>query len=272
MMAKTALVTGASSGIGKMVARELSAAGFQVYAAARRVDRMEDLKAEGITPVSLDLTVDDSIRACVDEVLDSAGRIDVLVNNAGYGSYGAIEDVPLAEGRRQFDVNLFGMARLIQLVTPTMRERHYGKIVNVSSMGGKIWTKFGGWYHAAKYAVEGLSDCLRMELGPFGIDVIVVEPGGIKTDWGIIAANNLKKTSSGGAYAEMANKAADGMIKNYSGNLLSKPELLAKTVRKAVTCRRPRTHYLIGFGAKPMVWTHKLFGDRVFDWVIRNFS
>ena len=200
---------------------------------------MEDLKAEGIKPVSLDLTVDDSIRACVDEVLRSAGRIDVLVNNAGYGSYGAIEDVPLEEGRRQFDVNLFGMARLIQLVTPAMREQHYGKIVNISSMGGKIWTKFGGWYHATKYAVEGLSDCLRMELRPFGIDVIVVEPGGIKTDWGIIAANNLKKTSSGGAYAEMANKAADGMIKNYSGNMRSKPELIAKTVRKAITKRRP---------------------------------
>ncbi len=111
-----------------------------------------------------------------------------------------------------------------------------------------------------------------MELRSFGIDVIVVEPGGIKTDWGIIAANNLKKTSSGGAYAEMANKAADGMIKNYSGNMLSKPELITKTVRKAITKRRPRTRYLIGFGAKPMVWTHKIFGDRVFDWVIKNFS
>ena len=167
---------------------------------------------------------------------------------------------------------LFGMARLIQLVTPTMRKNHYGKIVNISSMGGKIWTKFGGWYHATKYAVEGLSDCLRIELKPFAIDVIVIEPGGIKTDWGIIAANNLKKTSASGAYADMANKAADGMIKNYSGNMLSKPELIAKTVRKAVTKRRPRTRYLIGFGAKPMVWTHKFFGDRVFDWVIKNFS
>lgn len=271
-MEKVALVTGASSGIGKMVARELKDAGFQVYAAARRVDHMNDLKGEGIIPVSLDLTKDDSIYACVKQVLTAAGRIDVLVNNAGYGSYGAIEDVPLEEGRRQFEVNLFGMARLIQLITPTMREQHYGKIVNISSMGGKIWTKFGGWYHATKYAVEGLSDCLRMELKPFGIDVIVVEPGGIKTDWGIIAANNLKKTSANGAYAEMANKAADGMIKNYSGNMLSKPELIAKTVRKAVTKRRPRTRYLIGFGAKPMVWTHKIFGDRMFDWVIKNFS
>lgn len=196
----------------------------------------------------------------------------MLVNNAGYGSYGATEDVPLEEGRRLFDVNLFSMARLIQLVTPAMRKNHYGKIVNISSMGGKIWTKFGGWYHATKYAVEGLSDCLRMELQPFGIDVVVVEPGGIKSDWGLITAENLKKTSTNGAYAEMANKAADGMIKNYSGDLLSKPALIAKTVRKAVTKRRPRMRYLVGFGAKPMVWTHRLFGDRVFDWVLRTFS
>lgn len=272
MMAKAALVTGASSGIGRMVAQELKNAGFQVYAAARRVDRMADLEKDGITPVALDLTKDESIIACVNTVLSKEKSIDVLVNNAGHGSYGAIEDVPLEEGRRQFDVNLFGMARLIQLVTPTMRKNHYGKIVNISSMGGKIWTKFGGWYHATKYAVEGLSDCLRIELEPFGIDVIVVEPSGIKTDWGIIAAENLKKTSANGAYAEIANKAADGMIKNYSGNLLSGPELIAKTVRKAVTKRRPRTRYLIGFGAKPMVWTHKIFGDRVFDWGIKNFN
>lgn len=271
-MKKTALVTGASSGIGKMVAEELQMSGFKVYAAARRVDKMSDLKASGIIPIALDLTKDESIVECVNSILSKEKSIDVLINNAGYGSYGAIEDVPLEEGRRQFDVNLFGMARLIQLVTPAMRKNHYGKIVNISSMGGKIWTKFGGWYHATKYAVEGLSDCLRMELKPFGIDVIVVEPGGIKTDWGIIAAKNLRKTSANGAYAEMANKAADGMIKNYSGNMLSKPELIAKTVRKAVTKRRPRTRYLVGFGAKPMVLTHKIFGDRVFDWVIKNFS
>lgn len=272
IMAKTALVTGASSGIGRMVAQELKSAGFKVYAAARRVERMADLEKEGITPIALDLTDEKSISECVNTILSKEKSIDVLVNNAGYGSYGAIEDVPLSEGRRQFDVNLFGMARLIQLVTPAMRRNHYGKIVNISSMGGRIWTKFGGWYHATKYAVEGLSDCLRMELKPFGIDVIVVEPGGIKTDWGIIAAENLKKTSANGAYAEMANEAAEGMIKNYSGNMLSKPELIARTVRKAVTKRRPRTRYLVGFGAKPMVWTHKIFGDRVFDWVIKKFS
>lgn len=272
MMNKIALVTGASSGIGAMTARELSKAGFTVYAAARRVDKMQELKKDGIRPVELDLTKEESVLKCVETILHEAGRIDVLVNNAGYGSYGAIEDVPMEEARRQFEVNLFGMARLIQLVTPSMRENNYGKIINVSSMGGKIWTKFGGWYHATKFAVEGFSDCLRLELAPFGIDVVVVEPGGIKTDWGIIAANHLKETAKGGAYEQYANKAADGMIKNYSGNMLAKPELIAKTIKKAVIRKRPRTRYLVGFMAKPMVITQKIFGDRVYDWVIKTFS
>ena len=205
-MAKVALVTGASSGIGKMIAQELKSAGFRVYAAARRVDRMADLEKEGIVPIALDLTEDESIAACVNSILSAEKHIDVLVNNAGYGSYGTIEDVPMEEARRRFDGNLFGTARLIQLAVPAMRENHAGKIVSISLMGGKIWMKFGGWYHATKYAVEGLSDCLRMEPNPFGIDVIVAEPGGVKTDWGIIAANNLKKTL------------ADGMIRNYSRN------------------------------------------------------
>lgn len=271
-MNKIALVTGASSGIGAMTAKELAKNGYTVYAAARRIDRMEELKKDGIRPISLDLTNEESMVQCVQQIRKEAGRIDVLVNNAGYGSYGAIEDVPMEEARRQFDVNLFGMARLIQLVTPAMRENHYGKIVNISSMGGKIWTRFGGWYHATKFAVEGFSDCLRMELAPFGIDVVVVEPGGIKTDWGIIAANHLKETSKGGAYELYAKKAADGMIKNYSGNMLTSPEVIARTVRKAVMKNRPCTRYLVGFMAKPMVLTQKLFGDRVYDWVIRNFS
>lgn len=270
-MNKVALVTGASSGIGAMTAKELAKNGYIVYAAARRLDKMEELKKDGIKPVSLDLTKEDSMVQCVQSILNEAGKIDVLVNNAGYGSYGAIEDVPMEEARRQFDVNLFGMARLIQLVTPSMRENHYGKIINISSMGGKIWTKFGGWYHATKFAVEGLSDFLRMELAPFDIDVVVVEPGGIKTEWGIIAANNLKKTSQDGAYATLANEAADGMIKVYSGKL-TEPEKIAKVIKKAVIAKRPKTRYLTGFMAKPMVFTQRVFGDRVYNWVIKNFS
>ena len=268
-----ALITGATSGIGREMAKILAARGVDLIIASRDEKKMKSLAKRlpvAVRTIAVDLSKAEDCYRLYDAV--KAEEIDILINNAGYGSYGAIENVPMEEAKRQFDVNLFGMARLIQYVTPYMRENHYGKIINVSSMGGKIWTKFGGWYHATKFAVEGFSDCLCMELKPFGIDVVVVEPGGIKTDWGIIAAENLKKTSANGTYAEAANKAADGMIKDYSGNMLSKPELIAKTVRKAVTKRRPRTHYLIGFGAKPMVLTHKIFGDRMFDWVIRNFS
>jgi NAD(P)-dependent dehydrogenase (short-subunit alcohol dehydrogenase family) len=272
MSQKVALITGASSGIGKEAAIELKNQGFMVYAAARRIDKMQDLAAKGIHPILLDVTDDESMVHCINEILKKEHRIDVLVNNAGYGSYGAVEDVPLEEARRQMEVNVFGLARMIQLVVPSMRKNQFGKIVNVSSMGGKIWTKFGGWYHATKFAVEGLSDCLRLELEPFGIDVIVVEPGGIKTDWGIIAAENLKKVSANGSYSQAANKAAVGMIKNYTGNQLSKPKLIARTIAKAVTVKRPKTRYLVGFMAKPMVFMKNVFGDRAYDRIIKMFS
>ena len=163
--------------------------------------------------MSLDVTDEESMVNCVREILDKEGRIDVLVNNAGYGSYGAVEDVSMEEARRQVEVNLFGLARMTQLVLPSMRQNKYGKIINISSMGGKVWTSFGAWYHATKFAVEGFSDCLRLEVEPFGIDVIVVEPGGIATDWGVIAAEKLRTASAKGAYKEAANKSADNMVK-----------------------------------------------------------
>ena len=208
---KTALVTGASSGIGKSTVELLLSNGATVYAAARRVEKMSDLEKLGAHLVAMDVTDEESVVSGINSILEKEGSIDILVNNAGYGSYGAIEDVPIDEARRQFEVNIFGLARLTQLVLPKMRENRYGKIVNISSMGGKIYTPFGGWYHATKHALEGFSDCLRLESEPFGIDVIIVEPGGIATPWGAIAAENLKKTSGRGAYAEVANKAADGM-------------------------------------------------------------
>ena len=187
-MNKTAFVTGASAGIGEAAARALLAAGYRVFAGARRLDRMAELAAAGATLLKLDLTDDASIVAAVNAIKSEAGRIDVLVNNAGYGSYGALEDVPLSEGRRQFEVNVFGLARLCQLVLPMMRAQKSGKIVNITSIGGKIWEPLGGWYHATKFAVEGLSDCLRVEVARFGIDVIVIEPGAIRTEWASMRA------------------------------------------------------------------------------------
>jgi NADP-dependent 3-hydroxy acid dehydrogenase YdfG len=201
-MGRTAFVTGASAGIGEATARALLAAGYRVFAGARRLDRMAGLAAAGATLIKLDLTDDASIVAAVNTIKNAAGRIDVLVNNAGYGSYGALEDVPLDEGRRQFEVNVFGLARLCQLVLPMMSAQKSGKIVNVTSIGGKIWEPLGAWYHATKFAVEGLSDCLRVEAAPFGVDVIVIEPGAIRTEWAGIARDGLLQMSGGSAYAE----------------------------------------------------------------------
>ena len=269
---KVALVTGASSGIGKETALELSKRGFIVYGAARRTDKMKDLAAKGIHTLPLDVTNDESMVGCVNGILAKEGRIDVLVNNAGYGSYGAIEDVPMEEAHRQIEVNVFGLARMTQLVLPGMRKNKYGKIVNISSVGGRVWTPFGGWYHATKFAVEGFSSCLRMEVEPFGIDVIVIEPGGIATDWGVLAGENLKKASAKGAYAQNANKAADSLIKNYQGSRLSKPDVIAKAIGEAVTVRKPKTRYLVGSFAGMMVFINRLLGDRGYDRFIKRLS
>lgn len=198
MTAPVALVTGASSGIGDATARRLLELGYRVYAVARRRDRMSGLADLGVVTVSADLTDDAAMVALVDRILAEAGRIDVLVNNAGYGSYGALEEVPLTEARRQLEVNVFALARFTQLVLPSMRERRQGTIVNISSMGGKFGEPLGAWYHASKYAVEGLSDSIRAELAPHGIDVVVIEPGAIRTEWGGIAAAGLLDRSGSG--------------------------------------------------------------------------
>lgn len=271
MSSRVAIVTGASSGIGEAVARALLAEGFTVYAVARRVERMAPLAADGVRTVRADVTDDASLTALVDQVMAEAGRIDVLVNNAGYGSYGAVEDVPLAEARRQFDVNIFGLARLTQLVLPHLRAQGSGRIINVSSMGGRIYEPLGGWYHATKFALEGLSDSMRMELAPLGIDVVVIQPGAIKTEWAGIAADSLVETSGHGAYADQATagarllRAADGP--NARG---SDAAVVAGAVVTAATARRPRTRYAVGLGAKPLILARRVLSDRGFDLVMRQ--
>ena len=267
---KIALITGASSGIGESAALLLKNEGYTVYGAARRTEKMHHLKDKGINILPLDITDDDSIKNCVNKIVEKEGRIDILVNNAGYGSYGAVEDVPLEEARRQFEVNIFGLARITQLVLPKMRENNFGRIINISSMGGKVYTPFGAWYHATKHALEGWSDSLRLEVKPFGIDVVVVEPGGIKTPWGQIAADNLRKTSGTGAYAKRAMKAADGTEKMYTSNRLSHPDVIGKVILKAAKAKRPKTRYAKGMGAKISIFIRKWFGDRIFDRVITN--
>jgi NAD(P)-dependent dehydrogenase (short-subunit alcohol dehydrogenase family) len=267
---KVALVTGASSGIGAQTAVKLRSAGFTVYGAARRVERMADLAAEGVQVLAMDVTDVGSIIAGVDRIIAESGRVDVLVNNAGYGSYGAIEDVPLAEARAQFEVNVFGAAELIRRVLPPMRAQRSGTIVNITSMGGRIHTPLGGWYHATKFALEALSDCLRVEVGPFGIDVVVIEPGSIRTEWGKIAADKLRDVSGSGPYAALAGKIALSLEATSGPNarMVSPPSRIADTVVRAATARRPRTRYAVGAGAKPLIFLRGALPDRAFDRLI----
>ena len=270
MSNKVALVTGGSSGIGEATALKLQELGYTTYAAARRVERMEHLTTTGIRPLAMDVTDDESMQSGVEQILAEEGRIDVLVNAAGYGSYGALEDVPLSEARNQVEVNLFGAARLTQLVLPRMRDQRSGTIVNITSMGGKIYTPLGAWYHATKHALEALSDCLRMELKSFGIDVVVIEPGGIRTEWPGIAAEKVRAVSGTGPYAPQGNAVADSLASESTRRRSSPPELIAKTIGKAVTARRPKTRYAAGYGAKPMIFLHDVLPDRAFDAFIRR--
>ena len=232
-MKKVILLTGASSGIGYQTVESLAKEGHVVYGAARRTEKMETLKQFGVKPMYLDVTDEESIKSAIDTIIGNEGRIDVLINNAGYGSYGAIEDVEINEARRQFEVNLFGLARLVQLVLPHMRKQKSGRIINISSMGGRMTSYFGGWYHATKYALEAFSDALRMEVTDFGIDVSLIEPGGIKTDWGNIAADKLANSAKGGAYEKEAMKTAKGMKKLFKTFFDKEVEKFDKTMVSA---------------------------------------
>jgi NAD(P)-dependent dehydrogenase (short-subunit alcohol dehydrogenase family) len=268
MPSPVALVTGASSGIGEATAQRLHGLGYVVYGMARRMDRMTALAELGVRTLAVDVTDEQSTSAAVEQVVAEHGRVDVLVNNAGYGSYGALEDVPLSEARYQFEVNVFGLARLTQLVLPHMRRRGSGRIINVSSIGGKIYEPLGDWYHAAKFAVEGLSDSLRVELRPFGVDVVIIEPGAIRTEWGAISAQKLRQASIGTAYQEQAAMMA-AVLESFSA-LASPPTVIADTIARAVTARRPRTRYVAGRGARTIITARQVLPDRAFDALITS--
>jgi NAD(P)-dependent dehydrogenase (short-subunit alcohol dehydrogenase family) len=265
MSDKTALITGASSGIGEATALKLGELGYTVYAGARRVERMSHLANRGIRTRAVDVTDDDSMVPLVEAILAETGRIDVLINNAGYGLYGALEDVPIEEARRQFDVNLFGLARLTQLVLPQMRAQHNGYIVNVSSMGGKIWEPLGSWYHASKFAVEGLSDSLRVEVAEFGIKVVIIQPGTIRSEWSGIAADQLEATSANTAYARQTKVMAAVLRGVDHMRLASGPQVVAEAIAKAVQSPKPRTRYVVGGGARGILLAERILPDRGFD-------
>lgn len=261
---KVALVTGASAGIGKAIVRRLLADGLTVYGAARRVDQMQDIRAQGAQVLALDVTDEASMQAAIATLLEAEGRIDVLVNNAGYGSYGAVEDVPLSEARRQFEVNVFGLVRLSQLVLPAMRVARSGMIVNISSMGGRIWTPIGGWYHASKHALEMVSNALRVETRPFGLHVVLVQPGRIKSEWSDIAADNLLASATGSAYARQITAWAR-TLRNGGG---ASPDVVAAAVSRAVRSPKPRHRYATPADAKLLIFLHWLLPERAWEGLV----
>ena len=258
---KVILVTGASSGIGKEAAVLLAGAGHKVYGAARRTAQIP----EGVTPLYLDISDEASIDAALETLLREEGRLDVLVNNAGYGYFGALETVPLEEGRKQMDVNLFGMVSLTRRVIPVMRSQGTGRIVNVSSVAGRMCFCFGGWYNISKYAVEAFSDVLRMETKPFGTQVVIIEPGWAQTEWGLIAAAHLRESSAGTIYEDMAEGEASLLAYAFGHLRFPSPMGVAKAVVKASLSRRPRLRYHPGGGGVALLVLRKLLPARVWD-------
>lgn len=265
---KVILVTGASSGMGKVTADELIKEGHTVYCAARSVEKMKDLENIGGKILKMDVSENQSLKSGVGQIIAAEGKIDVLWNNAGFGLYGPVEEISIDKARYQFEVNLFGLAELTQLVLPHMRKQNSGLIINTSSMGGKIYTPLGAWYHATKHAVEGWSDCLRLELKEFGINVVVLEPGLIDTGFTAGVEHHFAPESMNGAYKRIVqgvlNSASSGSMK------MSSPMVIAKTVKKIVNAKKPKTRYLVGKMAKPLVRIRNLFGDKIYDKVIMS--
>ena len=273
-VSKAVLITGCSTGIGRATAERLAGKGHTVYATARRLESIADLEKKGCRLLALDVTQEDSMRAAVARVEEDEGAVGALVNNAGYSQSGAIEDVPMEQVRRQFETNVFGLIRMCQLVLPGMRRQHYGRIVNVSSMGGRLVFPGGGIYHATKHAVEAVSDALRFEVKGFGIGVSIIEPGLIKTQFGETAVGSIHEaTSDDGPYAKFNQAVAASTANAYGGamsRLAAPPDSVARAVQRAITSRRPRPRYVITLGARVMLAAHGLLPARGWDAMMRS--
>ncbi|MFB9660425.1 oxidoreductase [Glycomyces mayteni] len=263
MEPRVCLITGASSGIGLAAALDLAAAGHTVYGAARRVPNMEPIVAAGGHAIRMDARIGGDLERAVATVLDAEGRIDVLVNNAGSVLHGSVEEVPLGLARDQFELNVLAPARLVQLVLPSMREHGFGRIVNVSSIGGEIALPFGAWYYASKHALEGFSDTLRMEVAPFGIDVVVVQPGIIRTPFEDSTSAQLRHYSGDGPYADRAETMAKAAETGLDDG--SDPEVVAAAIREAVEAGEPATRCAVGHLAEQLIGLNKSMTDREWD-------
>lgn len=269
MASRAVLVTGCSSGIGRATARRLAADGFAVYASARRLDAIADLEADGCNLVPLDVTDEAARVAAVEHVEREQGAVWALVNNAGYSQSGALEQLPLDLVRRQFETNVLGALRLAQLVLPGMRRLRAGRIVNVSSMGGRLTFPGGGAYHASKFALEALSDVLRFEVRGFGVAVVVVEPGLIRTGFGEAAVASLGGAEGDGPYAGFTAAVATASREVYERGPLARlgggPETVAAVIAEALRTPRPRTRYRVTPSARVLLAARRLLPDRAWD-------
>ena len=267
-MSKVILITGASAGMGREAAILMAQEGHTVYAGARRMDRLAELADHGVIPVEMDVSVGADNERAVNQVIEAEGRIDVLINNAGFGLYGPIEEIPIDEARYQFEVNLFGLAHLTQLVLPHMRAQGSGRIVNISSMVGKVFTPMGAWYIATKHALEGWSDCLRLETAPFGIQVVLIEPGAIHTEFGDVMVGQLKRFPGDSPYHAQIEPISTLMDDPGAVEYRTAAAAGAKVYAKAATTRRPRRRYVVGKLARPWMYTRRLFGDAVYEFTV----
>jgi NAD(P)-dependent dehydrogenase (short-subunit alcohol dehydrogenase family) len=271
---KAVLITGCSTGIGRATAARLAAGGWPVWATARKLQAVKDLEAAGCRTLALDVCDDASMTAAVQAVEREHGAVGVLVNNAGYGLEGCFEETPMSEVRRQFETNVFGLTRLCQLVLPGMRAQRWGKIVNISSVGGRLTLPGGAFYHATKHAVEALSDAMRFEVGGFGIDVVVIEPGPIKTEFGNTAIANVNRVAQNGSPYAAFNAAVAGKIQEafegWMAAAAGAPDDVAKAIERAITASRPRTRYPITAAARTMMFLRRWLPDRGFDAMLRT--
>jgi NAD(P)-dependent dehydrogenase (short-subunit alcohol dehydrogenase family) len=269
---KAVLITGCSSGIGHATAELLAREGWRVYATARKPETLSDLERAGCRTLALDVTDEASMAAAVETVESTEGAVGALINNAGYSQSGAVESVPIEQVRRQFETNVFGLIRMCQLVLPGMREQHWGRIVNLSSMGGRLTFPGGGCYHATKYAVEAVSDALRFEVRGFGVEVIIVEPGLIVTNFGETASASTSAQTDGPytTFNKAVAKATDEVYKGPLAKLGGGPEVVAQTISSALNAKRPKTRYPVTPSARVMMGQRRLMPDRAWDLLMRT--
>jgi NAD(P)-dependent dehydrogenase (short-subunit alcohol dehydrogenase family) len=269
MSSKAVLITGCSTGIGRATAAHLAAKGHVVYATARKPETLADLEAGGCRTLALDVTDESSMQGAVDRVVAEEGAVGALVNNAGYSLSGAIETVDMDDVRKQFETNVFGLVRMCQLALPSMRDQGWGRIVNISSMGANFVFPGGGIYHATKYAVDAISDALRFEVKGFGVHVVIVQPGLIKTEFGNTAADQVVAPDVDGPYAHFNAVVAKRTKEVYEDGPLAKlgggPETVAKTVEKAITARKPKIRYRVTPSAHLAINQRRLMTQGMWD-------